>query len=168
MATENDHLLGRGTAAIESVNSNSLGASNNNNNGNGDTIFDIENLQHLKTYTAGEDASRLAIAAKELGLAKQRTQRQQVRSVGVSFSQVILPALAGMEEPASASSSDRRRGTTKPNQNMWELLAGVAGNVLEWYDFAVFGYFGDIIGQVFFPPQEGSKVRNTHRIKEER
>jgi hypothetical protein len=23
------------------------------------------------------------------------------------------------------------------------------------YDFAVFGYFGDIIGDVFFPPQAG-------------
>ena len=26
---------------------------------------------------------------------------------------------------------------------------------MEWYDFAVFGFFGDIIGNVFFPPQEG-------------
>jgi len=37
-----------------------------------------------------------------------------------------------------------------------ETLAGLAGNVLEWYDFAVFGYFSDIIGKVFFPPQEGN------------
>ena len=65
-----------------------------------------------------------------------------------------------------------------------ETLMGVAGNVLEWYDFAgayekksflsiitiihscssyhlhfhflaVFGYFSDIIGDVFFPPQSG-------------
>ena len=28
------------------------------------------------------------------------------------------------------------------------------GNVLEWYDFALFGFFSDIIGQVFFPPGE--------------
>jgi hypothetical protein len=34
-------------------------------------------------------------------------------------------------------------------------IAGIGGNVLEWYDFAVFGFFGDIIGDVFFPPQEG-------------
>lgn len=33
-------------------------------------------------------------------------------------------------------------------------LAGVAGNVLEWYDFAVFGYFSDILGDVFFPPNQ--------------
>ncbi len=30
-------------------------------------------------------------------------------------------------------------------------IGGVIGNVLEWYDFAVFGYFASIIGQSFFP-----------------
>jgi len=33
-------------------------------------------------------------------------------------------------------------------------FAGVAGNVLEWYDFAVFGYFSDVLGDVFFPPHQ--------------
>ena len=32
-----------------------------------------------------------------------------------------------------------------------KTIAGVGGNVLEWYDFAVFGFFSDIIGDVFFP-----------------
>jgi len=31
------------------------------------------------------------------------------------------------------------------------LLAGVAGNVLEWFDFAVYGFFAVIIGKLFFP-----------------
>jgi MFS transporter, MHS family, proline/betaine transporter len=30
-------------------------------------------------------------------------------------------------------------------------IAGLAGNVLEWYDFSVYGYFAAIIGQHFFP-----------------
>jgi MHS family proline/betaine transporter-like MFS transporter len=30
-------------------------------------------------------------------------------------------------------------------------LAGLIGNVLEWFDFAVFGYFASNIGQQFFP-----------------
>jgi hypothetical protein len=34
---------------------------------------------HMKTYTAGEDGSRLAQMAKEFGLAHQRRPRQQVR-----------------------------------------------------------------------------------------
>src|SRR5215469_379067 len=33
------------------------------------------------------------------------------------------------------------------------ILAGMIGNVLEWYDFAVYGYFATAIGQVFFPDQ---------------
>ena len=33
-----------------------------------------------------------------------------------------------------------------------ETIAGIMGNVLEWYDFALFGYFSDVIGVVFFPP----------------
>jgi len=41
----------------------------------------------------------------------------------------------------------------KPRSTL-ETIAGVAGNVLEWYDFAVFGYFGDILGEVFFPPNQ--------------
>jgi proton-coupled amino acid transporter len=36
---------------------------------------------HLKTYTAGEDGSRLKAMAKELGLQKQRQPRKQVRAV---------------------------------------------------------------------------------------
>ena len=30
-------------------------------------------------------------------------------------------------------------------------MAGIIGNVLEWYDFAVFGYYAPIIGTLFFP-----------------
>jgi len=49
----------------------------------------------------------------------------------------------------------QNRITRKTNDNMpstAQTIAGVLGNVLEWYDFALFGYFSDIIGQVFFPP----------------
>jgi proton-coupled amino acid transporter len=42
----------------------------------------VNSKQHLKTYTAGEDKSRLAAAARELGLAAQlaRRPRRQVRN----------------------------------------------------------------------------------------
>ncbi|MEM8681117.1 MAG: MFS transporter [Planctomycetota bacterium] len=34
----------------------------------------------------------------------------------------------------------------------WKLIAaGTAGNVMEWYDFAVYGYFAATIGDLFFP-----------------
>jgi MHS family proline/betaine transporter-like MFS transporter len=43
---------------------------------------------------------------------------------------------------------------TGDKSDFWQTIAGIAGNVLEWYDFAVFGYLGDVIGEVFFPPKQ--------------
>ena len=34
------------------------------------------------------------------------------------------------------------------------IIAGIVGNALEWYDFAVYGYFAAIIGKHFFPARD--------------
>lgn len=34
------------------------------------------------------------------------------------------------------------------------IVAGAIGNVLEWYDFAVYGYFAAAIGRTFFPKED--------------
>ncbi|MEM7223349.1 MAG: MFS transporter [Pseudomonadota bacterium] len=34
------------------------------------------------------------------------------------------------------------------------VVAGTVGNVLEWYDFAVYGYLAPIIGKIFFPADD--------------
>ncbi len=31
------------------------------------------------------------------------------------------------------------------------ILAGLIGNIMEWFDFAIYGYFASIIGTLFFP-----------------
>src|SRR5262249_46620621 len=36
------------------------------------------------------------------------------------------------------------------------IAAGTVGNVMEWYDFAVYGYFAATIGQHFFPAEDSS------------
>jgi MHS family proline/betaine transporter-like MFS transporter len=36
------------------------------------------------------------------------------------------------------------------------LLAGAIGNVLEWYDFALFGYFAPVFASLFFPSDHPS------------
>lgn len=36
------------------------------------------------------------------------------------------------------------------------LLAGAIGNVLEWYDFALYGYFAPILAVLFFPSEHPS------------
>lgn len=34
------------------------------------------------------------------------------------------------------------------------VAAGVIGNVMEWYDFAVYGFFARTLGQLFFPAED--------------
>ncbi|HSI02259.1 MAG TPA: MFS transporter [Reyranella sp.] len=34
------------------------------------------------------------------------------------------------------------------------MAAGAIGNVLEWYDFAIYGYFASVIGKTFFPHED--------------
>jgi MHS family proline/betaine transporter-like MFS transporter len=34
------------------------------------------------------------------------------------------------------------------------LAAGIVGNLLEWYDFSIYGYFAPIIGRHFFPSHD--------------
>src|SRR6185503_971105 len=36
------------------------------------------------------------------------------------------------------------------------VTAGVIGNVLEWYDFAVYGYFAATLGALFFPASDAA------------
>jgi MHS family proline/betaine transporter-like MFS transporter len=44
--------------------------------------------------------------------------------------------------------------TTQAPSRRKTIIAGVAGNVLEWYDFAVYGFFAPIIAQQFFPSDD--------------
>jgi len=39
----------------------------------------------------------------------------------------------------------------KPNR---PIIAGAVGNVMEWFDFAVYGFFAPVIGQQFFPSED--------------
>ena len=47
--------------------------------------------------------------------------------------------------------SDARQATRHLKKN---IISGTVGNILEWYDFAVFGYFAPIIGAQFFPSED--------------
>lgn len=59
----------------------------NANDGNNNPV-------HLSTYTAGEDAGRLATLAKEFGLSRMRAPKSQVRArVSDSLSSLNLESL---------------------------------------------------------------------------
>jgi MFS transporter, MHS family, proline/betaine transporter len=47
---------------------------------------------------------------------------------------------------------DRNRLATQQRA----VVAGIAGNVMEWYDFSVYGYFAAVIGRQFFPAQDAA------------
>jgi MHS family proline/betaine transporter-like MFS transporter len=47
--------------------------------------------------------------------------------------------------------SSSPRSTMLSRDTLRLLAAGAIGNVLEWYDFAIYGYFAFSIGQTFFP-----------------
>ena len=40
----------------------------------------------------------------------------------------------------------------------FQTIASISGNVLEWYDFGIYGFFSDTIAQVFFPPGQHSLI----------
>src|SRR6478609_7447006 len=42
----------------------------------------------------------------------------------------------------------------KPTHIKRVIAAGMIGNVLEWYDFAIYGYFAATIGRHFFPHED--------------
>jgi hypothetical protein len=51
----------------------------------------------------------------------------------------------------------RAPATVHPGERaalMRNLLGGVVGNVLEWYDFAVFGFLAPVVGAKFFPADD--------------
>jgi MHS family proline/betaine transporter-like MFS transporter len=41
-----------------------------------------------------------------------------------------------------------------PGSTQRVIAAGAIGNVLEWYDFAVYGYFAAAMGRAFFPSED--------------
>ena len=49
---------------------------------------------------------------------------------------------------------DRWRPRRRSTSALRTALAGLIGNVLEWFDFAVYGYFASDIGKQFFPQSD--------------
>ena len=65
-----------------------------------------------------------------------------------------MDGIMKIDPSSSLSHPNRQRRHASRCHESLKTLAGVAGNVLEWYDFAVFGFFSDILGVVFFPKDQ--------------
>src|SRR4051812_20480447 len=53
--------------------------------------------------------------------------------------------------PDGGATGPPRRGVGSEART---VVAGVIGNVLEWYDFALFGFFAPVLGGLFFPASD--------------
>ena len=57
-----------------------------------------------------------------------------------------------MNPDLAAETAGRTVATEGSSQStVRTAMAGLLGNVLEWFDFAVYGYFASDIGRHFFP-----------------
>jgi MHS family proline/betaine transporter-like MFS transporter len=54
----------------------------------------------------------------------------------------------------AAAAAARNTPAAPPQSALRTALAGLIGNVLEWFDFAVYGYFAGDIGRQFFPQSD--------------
>lgn len=45
---------------------------------------------------------------------------------------------------------------TTNKKMIWILVPSLVGNILEWYDFALYGYFASILSKLFFPTQNST------------
>lgn len=49
---------------------------------------------------------------------------------------------------------EKLRDTRVKSMERKALVAGCAANVLEWYDFALYGYFASVLAELFFPAED--------------
>lgn len=63
-------------------------------------------------------------------------------------------AVAGKPDLSVAIASEHTARAPSGQSALRTALAGLIGNVLEWFDFAVYGYFASDIGKQFFPQSD--------------
>ena len=62
-------------------------------------------------------------------------------------------------EQESSETNELNGNEQQPNELGYKMtFASVAGNALEMYDFTVFGYYSDVIGAQFFPPNQSESL----------
>lgn len=63
---------------------------------------------------------------------------------------------ANDRQSISKSEGVLRTAPVTENRRRRLILAGLIGNVMEWYDFAIYGYFATVIAPLFFPASSPS------------
>ena len=92
-------------------------------------------------YTANLDQ------AIEETIPKDIEQMSEISSSSSTTTLSLNSKIMKEEEETFYSAEENQHG----DDNIWGLLSGVAGNMYEWYDFAVYGLLSSEIGANFFP-----------------
>ena len=92
-------------------------------------------------YTANLDQ------AIEENLPNEVDQMSEISSSSSTTTLSLNSKILKKEEETFYSAEENQHG----DDNIWGLLSGVAGNMYEWYDFAVYGLLSSEIGANFFP-----------------
>jgi MHS family proline/betaine transporter-like MFS transporter len=65
-------------------------------------------------------------------------------------------ARIGCHTPAEVDTAPARERPAMSSTSGKTRLASMIGNALEWYDFAIYGYFAAVLGQHFFPSDDAA------------
>ena len=87
--------------------------------------------------TANESSPLL----KENNVGANNGRAQHLQLSGPTYSDINESKEGSGDNDAADDETHQRE------DDIVSTLASVAGNVLEWYDFAIYGYFSDIIGR---------------------
>ncbi len=85
------------------------------------------------------------------------TEKSQKIAAEASAADEVAELLRGIMSIREAKISQHDDKLPRGNQDeslYKNMVGGVVGNVLEWYDFAVFGFFAPVIGDQFFPSDD--------------
>jgi MFS transporter, MHS family, proline/betaine transporter len=85
-----------------------------------------------------------------------RSKSGEVSTSGLAGSVALADESPQSAATAAASGGHSRQPDASPQSVRRTAFAGLIGNVLEWFDFAVYGYFASIIGRQFFPQSSPS------------
>ncbi|MBF0104719.1 MAG: MFS transporter [Deltaproteobacteria bacterium] len=82
------------------------------------------------------------------GLQKQSPKTDTAQEVAHLLKNIVLIREEKKEQREQQEREDH------PESLIKNLAGGIVGNVLEWYDFAIFGFLAPIIGDLFFPSND--------------
>ena len=107
----------------------------------------------LESFDGGHANNRLAESGSFLNTPYERPTRSLARLIAwrpgtrSTVSAAAAPAIERLAPPQTATPKVSTRKM---------VAAGVIGNIIEWYDFGLYGFLGPVLAQLFFPARDAA------------